>query len=478
MGTESDRADNQHHSPSKRAGSIRKRLPSSTSSPRQPQASPPKSPPVDIGVKTPNQYPPDRPIHQAQDSLFSSSSGWTNYRGFLNLSILLLVVSNGRVALENIIKYGILISPFEWLSYALHDPWRWPNFTMVVLSNIFVFVTFFFERKLESGTFSNRFAAWFYSILFTLHLGAPVVVTLHVQGNPFFAAGMMSLYVVEFLKLFSYAHVNYWCRCARIAAAENQTKSPVNLATKKDDRYTYPNNLTLSNLYYFMFAPTLCYELKFPRSPGIRKTFVIKRLCELVGLSFVVGALSQQWIVPLLKNSMQPFSDMNLGHCIERVLKLAIPNHLIWLLFFYVVFHSALNLIAEILRFADREFYRDFWNAETISYFWKTWNIPVHRWALRHIYKPMMRNKWSKLQASIAVFFVSAFFHEYLVSIPLSMFRLWAYYGMMMQVPLSILTDIMGGGRAGNIIVWLSLILVQPMAILMYVHDWYVLHYT
>lgn len=36
------------------------------------------------------------------------------------------------------------------------------------------------------------------------------------------------------------------------------------------------------------------------------------------------------------------------------------------------------------------------------------------------------------------------------------MFRLWAYYGMMMQIPLSLLTDyVVKGGRAGNVVrVW------------------------
>ncbi|VDO80770.1 unnamed protein product [Heligmosomoides polygyrus] len=77
----------------------------------------------------------------------------------------------------------------------------------------------------------------------------------------------------------------------------------------------------------------------------------------------------------------------------------------------------------------------------------------------------------------VVVFFVSAFLHEYLVSVPLHTFRLWAYYGMMAQIPLSLLTDyVIKGGRAGNVVVWLSLILGQPLAILMYVHDWYVVH--
>lgn len=28
----------------------------------------------------------------------------------------------------------------------------------------------------------------------------------------------------------------------------------------------YPDNLTLKDLFYFMLAPTLCYELNFPRT--------------------------------------------------------------------------------------------------------------------------------------------------------------------------------------------------------------------
>lgn len=38
------------------------------------------------------------------------------------------------------------------------------------------------------------------------------------------------------------------------------------------------------DLYYFLFAPTLCYELNFPRSPRIRKRFLLRRLLEMVRL--------------------------------------------------------------------------------------------------------------------------------------------------------------------------------------------------
>ncbi|KJH48691.1 MBOAT family protein [Dictyocaulus viviparus] len=323
----------------------------------------------------------------------------------------------------------------------------------------------------------------FYPLVIVAHLAVPAIVTLLleqiIQDNPMCSVCALSVFVIESLKIVSYVHVNYWCRCARSEALTDSKKEDITDREVNNIESTslYPGNLTLNNLYYFMLAPTLCYELKFPRSIRRRKTFLIKRFVEMLFLSLLIASLIQQWVVPTVHNSMRPLSEMELGRCLERLLKLAIPNIIIWLIGFYTVFHAALNFVAEILRFADREFYRDFWNSETIHYFWRTWNIPVHRWATRHIYLPMMRSNYNKFSAVVVVFLVSALFHEYLVSIPLHMFRLWAWYGMMAQIPLSFITEhIVKGGRAGNVIVWLSLILGQPLAILMYVHDWYVIH--
>ena len=52
-------------------------------------------------------------------------------------------------------------------------------------------------------------------------------------------------------------------------------------------------------------------------------------------------------------------------HVLERLLKLAVPNQVLWLAMFYTVFHAGLNAAAEVLRFGDREFYGDWWNATT-----------------------------------------------------------------------------------------------------------------
>lgn len=63
-------------------------------------------------------------------------------------------------------------------------------------------------------------------------------------------------------------------------------------------------------------------------------------------------------------------------------LKLAIANTYLWLLMFYAYFHLYLNLWAEILRFGDRVFYKDWWNSSEIGSYWRLWNMPVHLWCV------------------------------------------------------------------------------------------------
>lgn len=107
--------------------------------------------------------------------------------------------------------------------------------------------------------------------------------------------------------------------------------------------------------------------------------------------------------------------------------------------------------------------------------------MPVHRWCVRHVYIPLVDLGYSRNTASLVVFFISAFFHEYLVSVPLKMFKIWAFMGMMSQLPLSYVSNYIEkhfGPRWGNVIVWASIILGQPLCILMYYHDYIVMNYN
>ncbi|XP_022240058.1 diacylglycerol O-acyltransferase 1-like [Limulus polyphemus] len=415
---------------------------------------------------------PDNPVHEPKDSLLSFSSGYTNYRGLLNLCIILLVLSNARVALENIIKYGILVDPVQWFKVFMGKPANWPSVLIVLGLNCFFLLSFFVEILYSK----NKLREITGRVIIVTSLSAviifPVIIVFTTNCNPIGASVALGFVSITFLKLVSYHMVNFWCREDRnqTDTSRHKRRGSFGLTVSSTANgliglplVTYPQNLNLRDLYYFMLAPTLCYELNFPRSARIRKRFLLKRLVEMLFLLQLILGLVQQWIVPIIRNSLQPLK--------------VVPNHLIWLLFFYWFFHSCLNAVAEILRFADREFYQDWWNAETVNYFWQNWNIPVHRWAVRHLYKPLVNRGFSKHHASISVFFVSAFFHEYLVSIPLNMYRIWAFSGMLGQVPFAMFVSRFLHNQYGNMAVWVSIIIGQPLCILMYYHDYYVIHY-
>ena len=162
---------------------------------------------------------------------------------------------------------------------------------------------------------------------------------------------------------------------------------------------------------------------------------------------------------------------------LERLLKLSASSLGIWLLGFYALFHSLLNGLAELLCFGDRAFYQAWWNASTIEEYWRWWNSPVHAWLKRHIYVPLRAHGWSPGAAQAVIFGLSAFFHEYLVAIPMHLLRGWAFGAMLVQLPLIALTKAWmhryPHSSMGNFFFWIALcILGQPMLVMLYFRSW------
>ncbi|KAJ1839316.1 hypothetical protein LPJ73_006810, partial [Coemansia sp. RSA 2703] len=149
---------------------------------------------------------------------------------------------------------------------------------------------------------------------------------------------------------------------------------------------SYPHNVTLRNFGYFWLAPTLCYQPSYPRIAGpISKSFVAKRVSELVIICITMYIIIQQYAVPTLIGSVKAIDTRNGFWLSERVLKLSVVSAIIWFLGFYAIFHAGLNALAEVLRFADRAFYLDWWNSVDLAAYWREWNLPIHYFCKRHI---------------------------------------------------------------------------------------------
>lgn len=218
--------------------------------------------------------------------------------------------------------------------------------------------------------------------------------------------------IIVWLKICSYAFTNRDLRHALLKPGNASSIPELYSACP------YPRNITLSNLSYFWWAPTLIYQPVYPRTSTIRWPFIAKRLAELSSLSMFIWLASAQYAAPLLHNSLTKIASRDLPSILERLMKLSTISLIIWLAGFFAVFQSALNALAEIMRFGDREFYTDWWNSPSVGTYWRTWNKPIYHFMKRHIYAPLVGRGWSPSAASAWVFVFSGVLHELLVGVP------------------------------------------------------------
>lgn len=158
-----------------------------------------------------------------------------------------------------------------------------------------------------------------------------------------------------------------------------------------------------------------------------------------------------------------------------RLMKLSIPNTVGWIMGFYSFFHLFLNIISEIIQFGDRNFYMDWWNCRNLEEYWKTWNLPVHFFFVRHCYTPLLKKGWSKLGANFLVFILSAIAHEYIVCVPLGVVSYYAFLAMLMQAPAIAVEKMLSkylklhNSELGNVSFWLFFcFLGQPICMFIY----------
>ncbi|TXG61594.1 hypothetical protein EZV62_012957 [Acer yangbiense] len=391
-------------------------------------------------------YRPSVPAHRrikesplSSDAIFKQS-----HAGLFNLCIVVLVAVNSRLIIENLMKYGWLIQTGFWFSSkSLSD---WPLLMCCLTLPIFPLAAFVVEKLAQQNYVSELVVVVLHVIITTVSALYPVLVILRCDSAFLFGITLMLLASIVWLKLVSYAHTNHDMR----SLAKSVDKGVASSGSQNAD-CSY--DVSFKSLVYFMVAPTLCYQTSYPRTACVRKGWVVRQFVKLIIFTGVMGFIIEQYINPIVRNSQHPLKG-NLLYAIERVLKLSVPNLYVWLCMFYCFFHLWLNILAELLCFGDREFYKDWWNAKTIEEYWRMWNMPVHKWMVRHVYFPCLRHGVPKGGAIVIAFLVSAVFHEFefllmllfdiviyqqlCIAVPCHLFKWWAFIGIMFQIGLGL----------------------------------------
>lgn len=361
-------------------------------------------------------FPGYKPMHvtSAPSPLSGESRpGEYNFRGFFNLGIIILVLTHCDLIVNNLLKYGFKFSLLAMLKPP--DAMITPEFENAALYRqtalalgtwvLSIMLNYSIEKVASKINISERYIFIVNFIVGTFNIIMPCYWVWTSKAHP--TANLVYIFqsVIMWMKLISYAHANKDLRVANrknkrldressqnalhsggyssgedvnSPVADNNAKPLSNdlligLSEVKDLQppfLTYPQNITIKNLLYFLVIPTLCYQLNYPRTPKIRWNKVLFLLSRMFFVSIVVLFSVEQYIQPTLATSITPMRNGDTLGILERLLKLSIPNTYVWLLGFYFYFHCWLNLCAELTRFGDRMFYKDWWNAKTIDRYW------------------------------------------------------------------------------------------------------------
>ncbi|XP_016892039.1 sterol O-acyltransferase 1-like [Cynoglossus semilaevis] len=146
------------------------------------------------------------------------------------------------------------------------------------------------------------------------------------------------------------------------------------------------------------------------------------------------------------------------------------------LLCFFAFMHCWLNLFGELLHFADRMFYKDWWNSTSFANYYRTWNIVVHDWLYYYGYRDFLwlSNRRFRAAAMLSVFIVSAVVHEYALAMGFGffypvMFCLFAVFGVVFNFTLNDKRQ----SPVFNIIMWTCLFVGQGIQVCLYCQEWY-----
>lgn len=231
----------------------------------------------------------------------------------------------------------------------------------------------------------------------------------------------------------------------------------------------FPETITFHNYFMFTMFPVLVYQTRYPRTDRIRWKYVAEKVCAIFGTIFIMMVNAQVFMYPIAVEAIE-IRDASWTSLLDRLLKWGqiivdiVPSFiLMYLLTFYLIWDAILNCIAELTRFGDRYFYGDWWNCVNWGEFSRIWNIPVHKFLLRHVYHSSISAfQLTRSQATFMTFLLSAIFHELAMYVIFKRLRFYLFFFQMLQLPLVALSNsklLRDRPIIGNVFFWMGICL-------------------
>lgn len=230
----------------------------------------------------------------------------------------------------------------------------------------------------------------------------------------------------------------------------------------------------LGRFFYFLFAPTLIYRDHYPRSGNqIRWIQALVHFLNMLGVLAYMFLIFQSFCIPSFSDTTCHPGDVKAF--VNSVMQSMVPGMAVLIMMFYGVLHTWLNLWAELLRFGDRRFYEDWWNARSFASYYRKWNMVVHEFLFYYMYQDAIRfslGKWSKGMAMALVFIVSSIIHEQIIACAIGFW--YPVLLLMFGGPGVIFVKIAeSNSRMSNVFLWLMLSVGMGLLLVLYSREWF-----
>ncbi|KYN19382.1 PREDICTED: sterol O-acyltransferase 1-like isoform X1 [Trachymyrmex cornetzi] len=351
-----------------------------------------------------------------------------------------------------------------WIGFAKFSTciYIW-SFMQVSTLSVYVAFTLWANQRLRFLPKSSILKLWDYTWLsiFISYLILFIIFPIKAMLNANLSIGCSLIVIMEQIRMMmkTYAFV--------------RSAAPRFLSYKPHSEISRPSGPTFSQYLYFLFAPTLVYRDEYPRTKRIRWMVVIRNFAE-VGLAiFYLAFILERLVLPVYH--VYETQHLERKWFVKNIIECSIPGILYFITGQYLLLHAWLNAWAEILQFADRLFYKDWWNSTTYHTYYRKWNVVVHDWLYTYIYKDMYeilvpRNR---MLSATSVFLVSAIVHEYILAFGFGffypvMFMLFGVAGFAMFYVRKVVTS--------NVFMWLTWSVGNGIMFSLYAMEFYARH--
>ncbi|XP_018346312.1 PREDICTED: LOW QUALITY PROTEIN: sterol O-acyltransferase 1-like [Trachymyrmex septentrionalis] len=350
-----------------------------------------------------------------RNSIFTDLLKISHFRAIYNLFVMIFIILLINTVAFDIMKTGtIRLGTNTLRTFFAKFPTCLYIWSFMQASTLSVYVTFtlWAHQRLQLLPKSSIQKLWDYSWLsmFILYQILFIIFSIKAMLDANLSIGCNMIVIFEQIRMTMKSHAFVRSTAPRFLSYKPHTETP------------RPNCPKFSQYLYFLFAPTLVYRDEYPRTKRIRWKVVIQNFIE-VGLAILYFTfVSECFILPVYHVFGTQYLDQK--WFIMNAINSSVPGFLYFIIGQYLLLQSWLNAWAEMLQFADRLFYKDWWNSTNYHTFYRKWNVVVHDWLYTYIYKDMYeivvpRNRTLSI---IAVFFVSAIFHEYILAFSFGLF--------------------------------------------------------